>query len=519
MLAERLWVAALLVTGASPALADGPAGSGVHYVRACTGPGIRCGVLIAAPDAQPAGPAAPALALPIDISNLAPADIQAAYHIDPSLGTGVTIAVVDAYGYAKLESDLAAYRKRFGLPACTTASGCLRIVNEEGLPSPLPAGTDAGWEAETALDVDMVSAACPKCNIVVVQTEAGKLDAGTRAAAAMAVDAISASWGSIENGGELSRETSFQHTGVGTFAASGDNAYDSGGDGPEYPATSQYVIAVGGTKLKKSSLGTSFSETAWTLAGSSCSTSIAAPSYQPAAASGACNMRASSDVSAEADPNTGVAVYESSAGGWLNVGGTSAATPIVAALMAASGHGDITPEFIYRHPEAFHDVTSGNNGTCGTTLCNAGSGWDGPTGIGSPDQTALVAIGGGTGPTIAITSPADGSHQDAGFPIDLTAGAGTVHVDLAVDGVRVRVAGAPFGLTTPLDMTSGTHDFVVSAFDNDHNVQTTSITVDVAAASGGGCSTSGGAGGIGLGLLGVVLVTTRRRRRIFPLGM
>ena len=503
---QRTWLAVVGMAAASSAASAEP----VQYVRACTGPGVRCGAIIAMQGGSPA--VAPLIA----IANLAPVDLQTAYHIDATRGTGVTVAIVDAYGYPNLAADLAMYRKRFGLPACTVANGCLRIVNEDGAASPLPTATDPGWEAETALDMDMVSAACPLCHILVVQTEPGKLDTGVRGAQSLAPDVISASWGSIENGGELAREATYDHPGIGVFAASGDNAYNSSGDGPEYPATSRFVVAVGGTRLSKNGLTGVFTESAWSLAGSSCSKSIPTPSYQPAAASAACGMRASSDVSAEADPSTGVAVYESSAGGWLNVGGTSAATPIVAALMAAAGHGDATPEFVYRHPEAFHDVTSGTNGDCGTSLCTAGSGWDGPTGVGTPDQRILVGIGGGVGPAVTITSPAPGTTQDSGFTIEVAADPSTAHVDLAVDGVRVAVAGAPFSLTVPDSVAVGRHDFTVSAYDDDHNVQTAAIQVDVQA---GGCSTSGGAGGITLGLVGVALVTGRRRRRVFPLTM
>ena len=508
MLRARTWFAVLgaIVAAASAARAEPK----TTYVRACPGPGVRCGALLAMQDGVPARP--PSLPTP----SYRPADLQAAYHIDPTLGAGVTIAIVDAYGYKNLASDLAMYRSHYNLPACTVDNGCLRIVNEDGAASPLPTDTDAGWEAETALDMDMVSAACPLCNILVVQTEPGKLDAGVRGAQGLLPDAISASWGSIENGGEIARELTYDHPGIGVFAASGDNAYDSGGDGPEYPATSQYVVAVGGTRLVKSSVGGVYAEGAWSLAGSSCSKAIATPSYQPAAASAACGMRASSDLSAVADPSTGVAVYESSAGGFLNVGGTSAATPLVAALMAAAGHGDATPAFVYRHPEAFRDVTTGMNGDCGTALCTAGAGWDGPTGLGTPDQSVLATIGGGVGPALTITSPATGSMQDAGFAIHVSTDASTAHVDLAVDGVRVAVAGPPFTLTVPAGVTLGLHDFTVTAFDGDHNAQRAAIQIDVQA---GGCSTSGGAGGISLGLVGVALVTSRRRRRDFSLNM
>ncbi len=365
---------------------------------------------------------------------------------------------------------------------------------------------DSGWEAETALDVDMVSAGCPLCNILVIQADAGALDTGVRAAAAMFPDSISASWGSVEGGGEAAREPTHDHPGIGVFAASGDNAYDSGGSGPEYPATSAYVVGVGGTKLDKNPITQTFSESAWSLAGSSCSKSIPAPTYQPANATAVCAMRVSADVAADADPSTGVAVYEADAGGWLVVGGTSAATPLVAALMAGAGHGDITPDFVYRHPEAFQDVTTGNNGSCGNALCDAGSGWDGPTGLGSPNQAVIAMIGGGSdGPSIAITSPGSGASEDPGFAMSVDVGSGAVHVDLAVDDVRVATFGAPFSISVPSNVATGSHDFKLTAYDGDHNSQATTIRIEV---TDGGCSATGSPMGIGLALL--VLASSRR---------
>ena len=514
MLGQRAWIAGVLVAiAAAPASADSrtQAPSQSQFVRACSSEGIHCGVHIRMRDGVPF--------VPIDVENLAPSDLQTAYKIDPGLGSGVTVAIVDAYSYPELEADLAMYRSRYMLPACTKKSGCLRVLNDQGAESPLPTGTDAGWEAETALDLDMVSAACPLCNILVIETDAGKLDAGIREAALLVPDAISASWGSTEGSNEASREVTYNHPGIGGFAASGDMAYDTGGMGPEYPATSAFVVGVGGTKLNKNPASGAFTETAWSLAGSSCSNSIPAPSYQPANATAACAMRASSDLSAEADPDTGVAVYESSAGGWLNVGGTSAATPLVAAMFAAAGHGDLQPGFIYAHPEAFSDIVNGNNGNCANALCDAGSGWDGPTGLGSPNQAMLAAIGNGTdGPAIAISSPADGSTEDPGFAIAVTAGSDTAHVDLAVDGVRVAAFGAPFAVTVPSTVANGKHELTLTAYDADHNATAAMLAVDI---EDSGCSAggTGGAGGIGLTLLGVGLVTRRRRRRIFPLNM
>ncbi|MEO8843882.1 MAG: S8 family serine peptidase [Kofleriaceae bacterium] len=308
--------------------------------------------------------------------------IQAMYHIDPSLGDGVTVAVVDAYGYDDLEADLAVYRAQYGLPTCTVASGCLTIYNNNGDTTPLAHDSDQGWIGETALDVDMVSAACPKCKIVVVQAASpgGGLEIGQLVVKGKPVDTISNSWGGGESAFTPSQEGDYNNAGIGTFAATGDNGFAGGAS---YPATSAYVIAVGGTKFD----GTT--NTAWSDAGSACSSVIAKQVWGPSDAP--CSMRAAADLSAIADPQTGVASYIAKQGGWTPVGGTSAATPIVAALFAAAGHADARPQFIYAHRDAFIDVVGGNSGACGGPLCEGVTGWDGPTGVGIPDNYLITS--------------------------------------------------------------------------------------------------------------------------------
>jgi MYXO-CTERM domain-containing protein len=328
-------------------------------------------------------------------------DVQSAYGIDPTWNTGATVVLIDAYGYSSLEDDLATYRGMYGLPACTSANGCLTIVNQEGgaspLPSPPPSNDD--WTIETALDVDMVSAGCPNCKIVVVQADDDRSDGlliANSTAVSMGATVISNSWGGPENmfGTLEQSESYFNHPGVAVFVAAGDNGYDDGGQGPDYPSTSAYTIGVGGTSLAQGSDSRGWTETAWRSGGSSCSTSITKPSWQT---SNACGHRMTSDLSAVGDPNTGVAVYDSVDGGWQVVGGTSAASPLIAAIYAATGHGNATAQFAYQNPSAFHDVTSGTNGSCGPPLCSAGTGWDGPTGVGTPIAPMLKSIASGPG--------------------------------------------------------------------------------------------------------------------------
>ena len=526
-------VAAGCSVAATPALAEpartatsaGPAHGPVSFAPACHGPGRHCFAQVAMQDGTMFHFAAPPYG---EIAAHSPAELQAMYHIDPSRGTGMTVALIDAYGYPNLEADLGKYRKMFGLPPCTKANGCLRVVNIDG-GTTLPTTQDDGWNVETALDVDMASAGCPRCNILVVEAEypSDDLDLAQQTAARLGADVISNSWGSSEYTDDAAYEPGFDQTGVGVFASSGDEGYRAG---PQYPATSLHVIAVGGTRVKDNIVAHTATETAWTLAGSSCSGEFAAPVFQPVEA--ACPMRAASDVAAIADPQTGVAIYATAAGGPSSAGGTSAASPLVAALMAGAGHPDATPAFIYRHPEAFTDITGGSNGTCGTTMCNAGSGWDGPTGVGSPNQALLVAIGNGVGPAVTITSPADGTTQTGAFTVEATVADGAAHVDLAIDGVRViGIAQGPYQFSAPAIAGAGDHVVTVSAITADHDVGTASVTVHVPAApaqpdagvpsgdggtSGGGdhgmCAAGASSGG-GIWIVGAALAMVRRRRR------
>jgi subtilase family serine protease len=321
-----------------------------------------------------------------------PADLKSAYHTKTSTVT-TTVAVVDAYNYPAAESDLAAYRSQFGLPACTTANGCLKIVNQSGAASPLPGAAPAGddWTVEAALDLQMVSAACPTCKIVLVEAQDDQSDGlylANDGAVVAGAAVVSNSWGGVEDGSEPTLETHFTHTGVGYFASTGDSGYDNGGQGPQYPATSAHVTAVGGTTLVKASNTRGWSEKAWTDGGANCSSSIPLPSWQPAIS--ACANRYNSDLAANADPNTGVAVFNAANGGWIVVGGTSASSPYVAASMAVYGFGAQGPQFGYEKAvdganKDFYDVHLGKDGTCGNILCDAAIGWDGPTGWGTPD--------------------------------------------------------------------------------------------------------------------------------------
>ena len=336
---------------------------------------------------------------------LGPADLQDAYKINPAstVTSRPVVAIVDAYGYTALESDLAKYRSQYGLPPCTIASGCLKVVNQTGQVTPLPANPPAtdDWTVETALDVDMVSAACPLCRILVVQATNNLGDGlyvAQNAAAALGPTVISNSWGGPEqpNTSLAAQEAYFVHPSIAIFVAAGDDGYNDAGMGPDYPGTSTHVIAVGGTKLVRDTSPRGWSETAWTKGGSACSLSIPKPAYQTKSP---CAFKATTDIAAVGDPATGLAVYNAANGGWMVIGGTSASAPFVAALFAATGNGaQSTGAFIGANASKLFDVTTGSNGTCpaGSLLCNAAVGWDGPTGYGTPNA-ALLTRGGTPG--------------------------------------------------------------------------------------------------------------------------
>jgi len=316
-----------------------------------------------------------------------PAALQSAYTLTAqalSGGAGQTIAIVDAYDDPNAASDLSVYRSQFGLPSCTTGNGCFKKVNQSGGAS-YPR-KNQGWAQEISLDLDMASAICQNCKILLVEASSNSFaNLGTAEdyAAAAHANVISNSYG----GGEFSSEGlptydgHFNHPGVAITASSGDSGY-----GVEFPAASQYVTAVGGTTLVRNSSPRGWGETAWSGAGSGCSAYIPKPAWQT---DPGCSRRTVADVSADADPNTGVAVYDSfRAGGWLVFGGTSVAAPIVAGVYALAGNASSVTygSYSYLHTSLLNDVVSGSNGSCGGSyLCTAGSGFDGPTGLGTPN--------------------------------------------------------------------------------------------------------------------------------------
>ena len=334
-------------------------------------------------------------------TGLGPAQFQGAYNLT-GLTSGKTIAIVDAYNNPNAKADLDKYDQTFGLPAfpncsATVSASCFKKVDQRG-------GTNypvfsSGWGLEISLDVEVAHAACPTCKLILVEADSSSFNsllAAEDRAVALGANVISNSWGANEFSGETAYDAHFNRPGIAITFSSGDSGFKV-----EYPAASPYVTAVGGTTLNLS--GNAYvSETAWSGAGSGCSTQEAQPSFQTALGLSGCANRFVADVSADANPNTGAAVYDSCyqqsrrgcSGGWFQVGGTSLASPLVAAVYAQAGDvgpSDLANTFPYTkgsYLNNLHDITSGSNGSCGGSyLCTAGAGYDGPTGMGSPKGT------------------------------------------------------------------------------------------------------------------------------------
>ena len=330
----------------------------------------------------PAG-ARTAAALP---PGLSPADIASAYALPAAGGAGRTVAVVDAFDDPNAESDLATYRATYGLPPCTTTNGCFHKVNQDGAAGPYP-HPDPQWSVEISLDLDAVSAACPLCSITLVEADhpdqAG-LGSAEDTAARLGATAVSNSYGTTEFTGMDPYAAHYMHPGTSIVASSGDAGF-----GPTaFPAVLGNVISVGGTTLTRATTTTrGWTEQAWAGASSGCSAYIAKPAWQR---DKHCSMRTVADVSAVADPHTGLAIYDTFGlgdnGGWLVAGGTSLSSPLVAAVITRSGRQIDGAGYIYAHAAELYDPVGGSNGFCGNDyLCTGQSGYDAPTGTGSPN--------------------------------------------------------------------------------------------------------------------------------------
>ncbi len=447
-------------------------------------------------------------------SCLGPQEIQQAYFPgeapDAPASEPQTIALVDAYNDLNAEADLNTYSKAFELKECTKANGCFTKVGETGSETVLPfpvsesqleayasghgrrwesaeeaeakAEEAEGWALETDTDIEIAHAVCQNCRIVLVEAASSnyhELETAESTAVALHATEISNSWGGEEEEG--GRDSSaFNHPGIVIAAAAGDDGYLNWAqypapnqtnpayfEGADYPASSPHVLSVGGTELSRDARGDWAGETPWNAVatnegagGSGCSSALQAPAWQSAVSDwaqvGCGSHRANADVSADADPSTGVNVYDSTPypgeGGtfvpyWGPIGGTSVASPMISAMFALAGgaHGVAYPAAtLYAHlgGPALHDVSTGGNGACdndysgcedalvspldcgeGAWICNATVGYDGPTGVGTPDGLAAfkpTSGSGGEGETQTTTpeeaAPAGGSPGGGSGP-------------------------------------------------------------------------------------------------------
>jgi hypothetical protein len=402
-------------------------------------------------------PAAPGKAAAAN-GNYGPAQLRSAYAIASAAakkGKGVLVAIVDAFSDPNLAADLGRYRSHFHLSACTTKNGCLKIVNQKGKTSPLPA-PDKGWAVEESLDVDMVSAVCPNCHILLVEATTNAttdLGAAEQTAVAKGARFVSNSWSGPEFFGDDVSNADFNHPGDVISFAAGDAA-----TGPAYPTDLQYVTSVGGTSLKHARNKRGWSESAWGVnvtngegTAGGCSVQEPKPSWQraDANASTGCLNRTENDISAVSDPNTGVLIWDSfkvTPSGLQEIGGTSAATPIVTAIAALAGtptKGSYPAEYPYLHTSHLFDVTAGVSGKCESFrqyLCHGVRGFDGPTGLGTPNGTAAFAN------SAHLVTVVDPGTQDASasspFSLKIT-GLDTAHAT----SLKWSATGLPSGLT------------------------------------------------------------------------
>jgi PKD repeat protein len=488
----RWWVASAVLIGslivAPAAWAGRPISPKTGYariLRACSAPTpghATCFALVRAPvvPGTPASVGARPFVVgggassPGPAGGFTPEALATAYGYDPNAsGAGQTVAIVDAFDDPEIENDLGKFDSHYGLPSCTTANECFKKVGQTGSTSSLPAADTTGWSVEITLDVETVHAACPKCKILLVEGNSSSfadLATAVNEAVTLGATEVSNSYGGGEIGPKEVERAAYTHPGIPIVASTGDNGYYGwdivnegffGEEMPNTPASLPSVVAVGGTSLKLNPNGTRASETVWNnngpgdeigrlsgfaegATGGGCSKLFGAQPWQYAvsgfAATGCGTARLDADVSAVADPRTGVDIYDSYKcgspcefprveGGWVTIGGTSLSAPFISSMYALAGGGGgvrYPALTLYGHvadASLRFDVTSGGNGYCGgestslckpelalglvdcggTTACNATSGFDGPTGVGTPSGLGLFKP---LLPSAAFTPPA-----------------------------------------------------------------------------------------------------------------
>jgi kumamolisin len=321
-----------------------------------------------------------------------PQSIRPVYEL-PSVGGTNVIAIVDAYDYPTAENDLGVFSQQFGLLACTTANGCFSKVYASGIKPPSKTNT-CGWGQEAALDIEWAHAIAPNAKIILVEAKSNSfsdlfqaVDVASKLVSQNGSGEVSMSWGGSEFSAEYAYDSHFTTSGVVYFAASGDT-----GGKTIYPSASPNVVAAGGTTIHRDPNNNNafLSETGWSGSGGGPSVYEKQPSFQSGVVAG--SQRGVPDFSFDADPNSGVSVYDSitcqGLSGWMVFGGTSVASPSLAGIVNLAGaaggfysnsNAELTT--IYQNmtnSSDFRDITSGTAGSY-----TAGPGWDYVTGIGS----------------------------------------------------------------------------------------------------------------------------------------
>lgn len=422
-----------------------------------------------------------------------------------------TIAIIDAYDDPTVEHDLAVYNTYFNLPPCTKASGCLTVIDQNG-GTTLPA-VNSNWALETSLDVQVAHALCQTCNIMLVEATTNSfanLTTAVNTAARLGATAISNSYGAPEWSTESQFDAAYSHPGIAVVASSGDSGY-----GSSYPAAAAGVVGVGGTTLQLFTDNTYASETVWNGAGSGCSGYEPVWPWQQAVPNwgqtGCGTKKGIADVAADADPSTGAAVYDSTpyngSAGWWQIGGTSLSSPIIASVYALVGSVPANTQassIVYKNftAQTSHDVTSGSNGGCGTSMCNAASGYDGPTGLGTPNgllgftdtvvfsptptsvpPSPTIIVGDTQLPTVTLTNPKNGAtvQRNSNLTISATAtdNKGVARVEFSINGTLTCTdATAAYTCSWRVPNQKGvTYTITAKVVDTSANTASTSITV------------------------------------------
>ena len=400
-------------------------------------------------------------------SGLSPSTIDSVYGFPADGGSGKTIAIVDAYDDPTAASDLTTFSTQFGLSPCTTSNGCFTKVNQSG-GSSYPS-TNSGWALEISLDIEWAHAVAPAAKILLVEASSASFTnlLAAEGYAANHAQYVSNSWGASEFSGETSDDSSFVKSGVSFFVAAGDAGLPA-----EYPSSSPNVVSVGGTTLTFDSSGNLVSETGWSSGGGGCS------AYENATAAQAgfsgygqvscAGKRATPDVALDADPNSGVAVYDSTPyngqSGWYTVGGTSASTPMWAAASADAGV-VMNSAYVYANNVTFRDITSGNNGApclVGYDLCSGRGSWIFSNSASTTTTTTTAPSSTSTTTSTTTTAPATTTTIASlkSMSVTVVAGAtvkrGTYKVPLTVTAKDALTASPIGGAGVTLTVFSGT---------------------------------------------------------------